>query len=74
MQTQLVTLPVSLRSPKETPLQSALPSPALMRSSELRSHIETELTAYGAPLRWAITHVDKDTQTAYVEAVVTSIS
>ncbi|MEL6160525.1 MAG: hypothetical protein AAFQ40_06485 [Cyanobacteria bacterium J06623_5] len=73
MQTQLVMLQVSVRSPHGKPT-SALPKPALMRSDELRSHIEAELAAYGAPLRWAITRVDEATQTAYVEAVVTSIS
>lgn len=35
----------------------------------LRNHIETQLSCYGRPLRWAITSVDGTT--AHVEAVVT---
>jgi hypothetical protein len=38
----------------------------------LRSHIQTQLTQHGEPLRWAITAVDTTNQTAQVEAVVTT--
>ena len=38
----------------------------------LRDQIETQLQAYGAPLRWAITSVD--VTTVNVEAVVTVIA
>ncbi len=58
MQTKLITLVVSLQG---TP--GALPS-----------HIQTQLTPYGEPLRWAITSVDAASQTAQVEAVVTVAS
>ncbi len=34
--------------------------------------IEATLQQQGEPLRWAITKVDKDKQTAQVEAIVTS--
>ena len=37
----------------------------------LRNHIEAQLRAYGEPLRWAITAVDKTT--VQVEAVVTLV-
>ncbi|MEO1182502.1 MAG: hypothetical protein AAFX51_17020 [Cyanobacteria bacterium J06636_28] len=39
---------------------------------ELRDQIETQLRAYGDPLRWAITSVDGTV--AQVEAVVTTPS
>ncbi len=42
-----------------------------MRSDELRSHIQTQLSAHGIPLRWAITAIDANRQIAHVEAVVT---
>ena len=38
---------------------------------ELNKEIEAELQKRGEPLRWAITEVDAETQTATVEAVVT---
>lgn len=37
----------------------------------LQAEIETELQKSGEPLRWAITAVNLETQTAQVEAVVT---
>jgi hypothetical protein len=39
--------------------------------SQLQQQIEAELTKRGQPLRWAITQVDRDKQTAQVEAIVT---
>ncbi|MDJ0601956.1 MAG: hypothetical protein QNJ37_24335 [Crocosphaera sp.] len=33
--------------------------------------VEATLKQQGEPLRWAITEVDKDKQTAHVEAIVT---
>jgi hypothetical protein len=56
MQTKLITLVVSLQVSPE-----ALPS-----------HIQTQLTQHGDPLRWAITAVNAASQTAQVEAVVTT--
>ncbi|MFN5854950.1 MAG: hypothetical protein ACK456_03475 [Pseudanabaenaceae cyanobacterium] len=41
---------------------------------QLVNAIQTELERHGQPLRWAITQVDQDTQTAHVEAVVTKPS
>lgn len=38
----------------------------------LPREIESELQKRGEPLRWAITAVDEDSQTAQVEAVVTA--
>jgi hypothetical protein len=38
---------------------------------ELRRAIATELCQQGEPLRWAITLVNRERQTAQVEAVVT---
>ncbi len=38
---------------------------------ELNQAIEAELQKRGEPLRWAITEVNEETQTAQVEAVVT---
>lgn len=38
---------------------------------ELNQAIEAELKKRGEPLRWAITEVNEETQTAKVEAVVT---
>jgi hypothetical protein len=35
--------------------------------------IATELSTQGEPLRWAITEVNTETQTAKVEAVVTKL-
>ena len=46
----------------------------LLRADALRSHIETQLMTHGSPLRWAITRIDYDRQTAHVEAVVTTLS
>lgn len=43
-------------------------------ASKMRSHIETQLSAYGDPLRWAIVSIDVASQTAHVEAVVTHSS
>ncbi|MEL4895012.1 hypothetical protein [Crocosphaera sp. Alani8] len=34
--------------------------------------VEENLKKEGEPLRWAVTKVDKETQTAQVEAIVTS--
>lgn len=39
---------------------------------QLHQAIEAELQQRGEPLRWAITRVDSKTQTAQVEAVVTT--
>lgn len=38
---------------------------------QLQQEIEAELAKRGEPLRWAITHVDRQQQTAHVEAIVT---
>jgi hypothetical protein len=38
---------------------------------KLQQTIEAELTKQGTPLRWAITEVDSEKQTAKVEAIVT---
>ena len=40
--------------------------------TELEKAITAELQKQGEPLRWAITAVDEKTQTATVEAVVTT--
>ena len=40
-------------------------------SLQLSQEIESQLEREGKPLRWAITEVDKEKQTATVEAVVT---
>jgi C4-type Zn-finger protein len=41
---------------------------------DLVTAIEATLAQQGEPLRWAITQVNQDTQTATVEAVVTTCS
>lgn len=72
MQTKLVMLEVSLQaSPSQ--LQTAMPGSELLPSDALRSRIESELTSLGTPLRWAITHINPDSQMAQVEAVVTTL-
>ena len=38
---------------------------------KLKQEIEAELAKRGEPLRWAITEVDREQQTAVVEAIVT---
>lgn len=38
---------------------------------QLQQEIETRLKQEGEPLRWAVTEVDKEKQTAKVEAIVT---
>ncbi|MEB3357869.1 MAG: hypothetical protein VKK04_14155 [Synechococcales bacterium] len=38
--------------------------------SDLQQAIEAQLTAIGEPLRWSITGVNGDRQTAQIEAVV----
>ncbi|GGA43379.1 hypothetical protein [Okeania sp. KiyG1] len=38
--------------------------------NKLNQEIEKELEKRGAPLRWAVTKVDTETQKAHVEAVV----
>lgn len=40
--------------------------------TELHQAIEAELEKRGEPLRWAITGIDTQAQTAQVEAVVTT--
>lgn len=55
MKTSLVTIQV--------PLQSS--------TVDLRAAIETALSQYGEPLRWAITAIEHQTQLVQVEAVVT---
>lgn len=42
--------------------------------TELEQVIAAELQKQGEPLRWAITSVDTEQQTATVEAVVTTVS
>ena len=39
--------------------------------AKLHQEIEKELEKRGEPLRWAVTQVDKQKQTAQVEAIVT---
>lgn len=73
MQTQLVAFEVSLQTPPEK-LRAAVAGSNLLRSDALRSHIESKLTEYGTPLRWAVTAVDKANQTAKVEAIVTTVT
>ncbi|MDJ0593565.1 MAG: hypothetical protein QNJ72_26870 [Pleurocapsa sp. MO_226.B13] len=41
---------------------------------ELQQKIESRLEKEGKPLRWAVTQIDKDKQTAMVEAIVTKES
>ena len=41
-------------------------------SAELRAEIEKQLSKEGEPLRWAITEVNTENDTATVEAVVTT--
>jgi len=41
-------------------------------TAELQQAIAAELAKRGEPLRWAVTAVNAETQTAVVEAVVTS--
>ena len=38
---------------------------------KLQQEIESKLEQEGEPLRWAVTQVDKEKQTATVEAIVT---
>ena len=44
---------------------------ATSASSQLHQEIEAELQRRGEPLRWAVTAVDTEGQTAQVEAIVT---
>lgn len=55
MTTHFITAEIDLQ---ETPLK-------------LSQEIESQLDREGKPLRWAVTAVDKDKQTATVEAIVT---
>ena len=55
MTTHFITAEIDL---KQTPI-------------ELQQEIESQLKKEGEPLRWAITQINKDKQTAVVEAVVT---
>ena len=55
MTTHFITAEIDLQS---TPLQ-------------LSREIESQLEREGEPLRWAVTKVDKEQQTATVEAIVT---
>lgn len=40
---------------------------------KLQQAIETELEKQGEPLRWAITEVDTEKQTAQIEGIVTTV-
>ena len=42
--------------------------------AQLNQEIESRLEREGEPLRWAVTEIDKDKQTATVEAIVTKES
>ncbi|HEY9768362.1 MAG TPA: hypothetical protein V6C71_07605 [Coleofasciculaceae cyanobacterium] len=55
MTTHFITAEIELQ---ETPLQ-------------LQEKIESQLQQKGEPLRWAVTKIDKEKQTATVEAIVT---
>ncbi|MCC0177391.1 hypothetical protein I4641_10425 [Waterburya agarophytonicola K14] len=55
MTTHFITAEINLQ---ETPIK-------------LQQEIESQLEKEGEPLRWAVTSVDKDKQTATVEAIVT---
>lgn len=55
MTTHFITAEIDLQ---ETPVQ-------------LQQAIEAELQKRGEPLRWAVTRVDTERQTAQVEAIVT---
>lgn len=55
MTTHFITAEIELQ---ETPLQ-------------LSQQIESQLKQEGEPLRWAITKIDRQQQTATVEAIVT---
>lgn len=55
MTTHFITAEIDLQ---ETPLK-------------LSQEIESQLEQEGEPLRWAITKIDKENQTATVEAIVT---
>ena len=55
MTTHFITAEIDLQ---ETPIK-------------LKQEIESQLEKEGEPLRWAVTAVDKDKQTAMVEAIVT---
>ena len=55
MTTHFITAEIDLQ---ETPIK-------------LQQEIESQLEQEGEPLRWAVTDVDKDKQTATVEAIVT---
>jgi hypothetical protein len=55
MTTHFITAEIDLQ---ETPLK-------------LIQEIESQLEQEGEPLRWAITKIDKENQTATVEAIVT---
>ncbi len=58
MTTHFITAEVELQ---KTPLQ-------------LQQEIESRLKKEGEPLRWAVTEVDKEKQTAKVEAIITKES
>ena len=73
MQTKLVTLNVSLKA-APSQLRKAIAHSERLRSDALRSHIEAALSKQGIPLRWAVTSIDKNDQTARVEAIVTTAS
>ncbi len=55
MTTHFITAEINLQ---ETPLQ-------------LQQEIESQLEKEGKPLRWAVTQVNREKQTATVEAIVT---
>jgi hypothetical protein len=55
MKTEFITLELNLAAVKEN----------------CRQAVEDTLRTQGEPLRWAITHIDDQSQTATVEAVVT---
>ncbi len=55
MTTHFITAEINLQ---ETPLQ-------------LQQEIESQLEKEGKPLRWAVTQVNKEKQTATLEAIVT---
>jgi hypothetical protein len=74
-------IPTHQRNPEHSDIASdaemistlflSLTIPLSSSPARLREQVEVMLRSHGEPLRWAITSVDIEQQTAQVEAVVT---
>ncbi|MBO1350882.1 MAG: hypothetical protein EBE86_027505 [Hormoscilla sp. GUM202] len=73
MTTHFITAEIDLQATSASGACSCPEGRGMLQTlpSQLHHEIEAELQRRGEPLRWAVTSVDTERQTAQVEAIVT---